>query len=88
MQLDSPVGESAGNQTVLLCGDGIGNPQWLETEHDQPSPADFVSNQQGSRDSGQDEKPAGHHQCVLISRTLASSADQQESAEKQADQEH
>ena len=44
MQLDSPVGESAGNQTVLLCGDGIGNPQWLETEHDQPSPADFVSN--------------------------------------------
>lgn len=73
---------------MLLCGDGVGNPQWLKTEHNQPTPTDSVANEQGPCDSGQDEKPAGHHQCVLTSRSLASSADQQELAEKQADQEH
>ena len=73
---------------MLLCGDGVGNPQWLKTEHDQPSPTAPIPYQYSASDSSQDEEPAGHHECVLASRVVASSADQQESAEKQADQEH
>ncbi len=73
---------------MLLCDDGVGNPQWLKTEHDQPSPAAPGPYQQGACDSSQDQEPASHHECVLASRVLASTVDHQESAEKQADQEH